>query len=280
MTFSQSWARYQGVRDGWAAFAGAAYDGDYLRSQFDPSRDRATLKPANAMLASEGIAASVLFWTAAGLAEARGASPGGGLAQPSLVEAEEELLAAMAESTGTPGQFRPDLIDVVTAVGERRTKERQIAAVRFVEITHGVTARPGLRSTWKLFYDAAIALDQEQLRELFDALERERIALHDAVAVDPSVLRSGLGPILPVRAAAVNLEVKALGDAFPLEFDLNAATALEWQAMRTVEPEATRRILAERDARPFASLEDFEQRTGIVPSRVGLAATGTAARTQ
>ena len=33
MTFSQTWARYQAVRDTWPAFAGHIYPGDYLRSQ-------------------------------------------------------------------------------------------------------------------------------------------------------------------------------------------------------------------------------------------------------
>ena len=66
------------------------YPGDYLRSQYDPARDRTVLLPANAMIASEGTVASVLFWTSAGLAGNAGATPGGGLLQPGLLDAERD----------------------------------------------------------------------------------------------------------------------------------------------------------------------------------------------
>jgi hypothetical protein len=271
MTFSQTWARYLGVRDAWAAFAAHDYDGDYLRAQLDPSRDRAVLRPANAMLASEGVAASVLFWTAAGLAEAAGARPGEGLLQPGVIDAQEALLRALASASAAAREpFRPDIVDVIAGIGAAGSAERRLAIVRFVEITRGVTARPAFRADWRELYASALALDMGAIGQSFPALERERVALHDAAVKDPAVLRAGLGPVLPVRAPGVLLTLKALGDPFALEFDLNASTRAEWRALPTVEERVMARILTERDTRPFMTVADFEARTGQTLRALGL----------
>jgi hypothetical protein len=268
MTYSQSWARYTGVRDEWAVFGGNDYD--YLRSQFEPSRNRAELKPANAMIASEGVVAAVLFWTAVGLAEADGAKPGGGLQQPAILAAEEVLLGALAAAAdGDAAAFRPDLLDVVAHVGADKSPARRLAAVRAVEITRGVTADASVRPAWREFYGAAVALDQRASAAAFKAMEARRIALQDAAVADAASLRAAVGPVVPVRAPAVLLAIVAFGEPFALEFDLNAATALEWRALK-VEAATMARILAARDSKPFASLADFEQRAGVTAKAVGL----------
>lgn len=270
MTFSQSWARYQAVRDTWPAFAGHVYPGDYLRSQFDPARDRAVLKPASAMLASEGVAASVLFWTSVGLAGHDGAAFGEGLDQPGLLRAEQTLLTALSRLP-VPSGFRPDLIDVVSAVGELGSAERALAVSRFVNVTRGVTARPEIRGKWAAVYDDAVALDFDAATPLFAELDSARDAILGAALADPGTLRRGLGPILPVSAAKVVLELKVLQRKFPLEFDLNAATEAEWLAVGVGA--ATRaRVLAERDRVPFSSVADFESRSGVTLQALGLTA--------
>jgi hypothetical protein len=270
MTLSQSWARYQAVRETWPAFAGHTYPGDYIRSQFDPARDRAVLKPANAMLASEGVGASVLFWTSVGLAGKDGAAFGGGLDQPGLFHAEQVLLRALSALQPAAG-FRPDLIDVVSAVGEAGSPERAMAVSRFVSVTRGVTARPGIRGTWAALYRSAWSLDFDATKPLFAELDAARDAIVEAALIDPATLRQGLGPILPVSAPKVVLELKALQQTFPLEFDLNAATEAEWMA--TGADASTRvRLLAERDRVPFASIVDFEKRAGVTLRSLGLSA--------
>jgi hypothetical protein len=269
MTFSQSWARYQAVRETWPVFAGHVYPGNYLRSQYDPARDRSTLLPANAMLASEGTAAAVLFWTAAGLAGNAGATPGAGLMQPALLEAEQTILRGLSSLGRQPG-YRPDLIDLVTSIGETGSPERAMAIARFVNVTRAVTARADVRARWRSLYGSALALDFAAAKPLFAELDAARDGTIDAALRDPSVLRSQLGPILPVRQEKVLLELKALGETFPLEFDLNAAGEAEWRAAGA-ERAVMETILSERDRSPFKSPADFEERVGRPLTSLGLA---------
>jgi hypothetical protein len=77
--------------------------------------------------------------------------------------------------------------------------------------------------------------------------------------------------VLPVSAAAVLLELKAFGEKFPLEFDLNAAADAEWAAVG-LDAAACARLVAERDRQPFASVADFERRGGRTLASLGLAA--------
>ena len=268
LTFSQSWARYQAVRDTWPAFAGHVYPGDYLRSQFDPARDRATLRPANAMIASEGVAASVLFWTSVSLAEMAGAKFGEGLEQPGIVSAEQVLLRGLATLPGRNG-FRPDLIDLVGAVGATGSPERRTAVTRFVAVTRGITARPDIRSTWANLYRDALRLDVEGTKGPFAALDASREEIVKEALTDASVLRRGVGAIVPVSAPGVLLTLKVFGEPFPLQFDLNAATEAEWQAAG-VGSAVAGRLLAERDRAPFASVADFEKRSGTTLQALGL----------
>jgi hypothetical protein len=74
---------------------------------------------------------------------------------------------------------------------------------------------------------------------------------------------------VPVRQEKVLLELKAVGEKFPLEFDLNAAGEAEWLAAG-VERAAIEKILAERDRLPFASPSDFERRVGLPLASLGL----------
>jgi hypothetical protein len=268
MTFSQSWARYQAVRETWPAFEGHDYPGDYLRSQYDPARDRAVLKPAGAMVASEGVAASALFWISATLADRAGAKPGEGLDQPPIEAAERTLLKAIAALPAKNG-FRPDIVDLVSAIGAPGSPERAAAVSRFVNVTRAVTAKPEVRTKWAALYHDAIGLDIEGSMPLFKELDALRDGVIDAASKDPVVLRAGVGPVLPVRAPKVMLELKALGEKFPLEFDLNAAGDADWLAAGA-DRATSEKIQRERDRAPFASVNDFEKRTGLSLAMLGL----------
>jgi hypothetical protein len=272
MTFSQSWARYQAVRETWPAFEGHLYPGDYLRSQFDPARDRAVLKPAGAMVASEGVVASTLFWISASLADRAGAKPGEGLDQPGLQASEQQLLKALASLPARNG-FRPDIVDMVSAVGTQGSPERAVAISRFVSVTRGVTARPDIRAKWAALYRDGISLDLGDAKALFAELDTVRELVVEAALKDPLTLRSAVGPVVPVRAPKVMLELKALGEKFPLEFDLNAAGDADWLAAG-VERTVADAIERERDRAPFASVGDFEKRTGLSLGKLGLEEIG------
>jgi hypothetical protein len=268
LTFSQSWSRYQAVRDTWPVFEGHVYPGEYLRSQFDPARDRAVLKPANAMIASEGAVASTLFWISATLAGKAGATPCDGLDQPGLLSAEQQLLKAIA-ALPTGNGFRPDIVDLVSAIGAPGSPERSVAITRFVNVTRGVTARPDVRKKWAALYRDGISLDISGSKPVFAELDALRDGVIEAALTDPEVLRKAVGPVLPVRAPRVTLQLKAFGEAFPLEFDLNAAGDADWLAAGADRATGAK-IQRERDRAPFTSVSDFEKRTGIPLAKLRL----------
>jgi hypothetical protein len=273
MNFAQVWSRYQAVRDGLPAFEGHVYAGAYPRSQMDPARDCARLKSPNAMLASEGVVASVFFWTVAGIAAEHGARPAAGFDQPAIIDAEMVLLEALSKlAPPDPGAFRPDVIDVVEAVARGDRHLGDVAISRFVEVTRGVTARPAIRRTWRLLYGAAIMLDLDTARGLIARLDAERAEIVEGARRDTTSLRSGVGPILPVRLRDTTFEMKALGRKLPVEFDLNAMGEAEIGLLQGLDDEGRARLERERERAPFASTSDFTARTGLSLDKLGLAA--------
>ena len=95
MTYAQTFARYQAVRDGVYAFEGSAR-GDYLRVQLDPARDLRTLRDPGSLVANEGFVASVLFATMA--------TGGCGDSLDALVPRYRPLLRALHDAETTKGR--------------------------------------------------------------------------------------------------------------------------------------------------------------------------------
>ncbi len=215
-----------------------------------------------------------------------GARAGEGLDQKGLLAAEQALLQGLAAmkaggaavggaglataAAGSEG-FRPDLIDLVSAIGAPGSSERQLAVSRFVGVTRGVTAAPGIAAKWASLYRAALGLDFESTKPVFSELDAGRAAIAQAALKDPATLRRTVGPVLPVRAPKVRLELKMLGRSFELDFDLNAAGEAEWLAAGA-DSTAIGAILSERDRQPFASIPDFEKRTAKTLKSLGLVA--------
>lgn len=269
LTFSQNWARYHDVRDGLPAFTGPIRPGDYLAYQFDPSRDRSRMKGPQALIASEGVVAAVLFWMTTSAVLEQGIEPGSGLDQPALLEAESALVRAIA-APPADGAYRPDLIDIVAASGEPGSAASSRAIASFLAITRGITARAALGAMWTRLYSHSVTLDATVVGETMKAYQAALEDVGKAAAKDPQSLRAALGPVLPVRAQAVELTIPALGFTFPLEFDLNAASEGELVALPAATPEIRSRILEARVESPFPSIEDFEKRTGTTLKALGL----------
>jgi hypothetical protein len=168
-----------------------------------------------------------------------------------------------------PSGFRPDLVDLVAAIGGPDTPARTLAVSRFVSVTRGVTVQPGIRAQWSALYHDAIGLDFDATKPLFAALDAAREAILQAAWKDPATLRRQVGPVLPVRAPKVRLELKMLGQAFELDFDLNAAGEAEWLAAGA-DRATSDSLLQECDKTPFVSVADFEKRTGRTLKTLGL----------
>lgn len=270
LIFSQNWARYSAVRDTLPVFEGHVYGGGYLRSQYDPARDRARLKTANALVASEGAVASVLFWIVEGGAQAAGARPHAGLDQRGLLDAETRLVRAL-QSAGRDHRGRPvDLCDVVMAHGDPGSAARRDAIERFIGVTRGVTMSPAARRAWRSMYARAIALDVQAARKAVTDLDAVRAAAVQEALRDPARLRALVGPVLPIQLERHKLQLVAFGEPFAAEFDLNAAGAAEL-ALLSDDPSVRAMIEAALDERPFESYADFEARTRLTLAALGAA---------
>jgi hypothetical protein len=107
-----------------------------------------------------------------------------------------------------------------------------------------------------------VDLDINPARALADRIDAMRRDVVEAAVKDLETLRAGVGPLLPVRLTEVKAQLKALGEPFPVEFDLNAMSSAELNVL-TPDRAMRVRVRAERDRQPFASYEDFERRTGV-----------------
>jgi hypothetical protein len=241
MTYAQTFARYQTVRDGLYAFEPAAR-GDYLRVQLDPARDLRTLRDPGSMVASEGFVASVLYQVIAA----------GGCAR--LPARYRELFSALrAAETGAGALDAVPLLDLVVALGAP-------AIDVFLDLSRGVSIDPEAAGLWAQLYDAAIALDLEARDKLIAAIEERRARWRSEAAADPAALARRIGPVVPVVAAGVEVGVALFGPLQPFSFDANAAgpALLGLVPGWTAAHVAT--YLAERDRAPFADAADLTTR--------------------
>src|SRR3970282_479420 len=139
---------------------------------------------------------------------------------------------------------------------------RRGAVEKFVAMTRGTTAKPEMRVHWMALHQAAVDLDINPARAMVDRIDAIRREIVEAAVKDLEVLRAGVGPVLPIRLTEVKAQLKALGEPFPVEFDLNAIGNAELLVL-TPDRSMRVRIRSERDRQPFASYNDFERRTGV-----------------
>ncbi len=245
MTFAQTFARYQAVRDGIYAFETAAR-GDYLRVQLDPARDLRTLRDPGSLVASEGFVAGVVFHAiaAAGCADTLEA----------LVPRYRELLRALqaAETSAGPLDAVP-LLDLVAAAGPA-------AIDAFLDLSRGVTVDPEAAALWARLFDAALAVDVATRNRLIETIDGRRAAWRDQALATPATLARRVGPVVPVVVEKLEIEIKAFGAKNPLVFDANACGAPLLALVPGFTPAAVTGYLAEREHQPFASFDDLVAR--------------------
>ncbi len=242
MTYAQTFARYQAVRDGAFGFE-PALRGDYLRVQLDPARDLRTLRDPGSLVASEGFVASVLFQLIA--------ADGCGDDLAALAPRYRALWQALAtaETSAGPLDAAP-LLDVVAAQGAP-------AIAAFLDLSHGATVDADAAAQWAALYDAALTVDVATRKRLMAESEPRRARwLAEAIA-DPAVLARRLGPVVRVEVAAVRVRLVAFGDAQPLRFDVNAGGAAMLELVPGWDRAAVATILAERRRASFASYADL-----------------------
>jgi hypothetical protein len=249
------------VRDGLTAFQGA---GDYVHAQLDPERQRARLRPAGQMVASEGVVAAALFALASRRALDLGARPTGGLQQPGVLQAELELALALREACDRAGGSA-SIRDLVDAYRRQAPWAAALGRDAWLDVTHDATADPAAASAWQGLYEVSLALDIPAIKRELGATLARRRALRARIDADGAQLWRQLGPVVPVRAGEARFAL--MGDSGGIAFDLNAAGEAELASVPGLAADARRAILDELARRPFESLEDLRAR--IAPRTPG-----------
>lgn len=256
VSFAQSLARHQDVRDNLLAFVSAHTGADYLRAQLDPARDLATLRDANQLLQSEGFVASVFY----GFFQ-HGPSP----SAAELFARVNKVMQAMHDvlSKQTFRADAPWLIEVAQAHARRFPAERQETLSVLLDLSRGMLVDAGAADLWRRHYLAALRQDTDRLD--VDAINAARRRWLDAALVDPGVLGSRLGPQLACTVPTVIVTLPGMDVRAPLAFDLNTAEEGVLRLVPDIADPEVIRWLAERHRTPFASLEDFRARVALRP---------------
>ncbi len=252
LSYSQSFARYAQVRDGAYAFEPAPATADYLRVQLDPARDLRELRNPNALVASEGVVASVLFHFV---------TAGDCTSLSDLVPRYRPLLAAMKTAERTAGPLDPvPLVEVIAALAAAAPPAGADAIDAFLDITHGVTVDADAAEQWRRLFDAAIHLDMVTIKLLQGQLETRRAGWRERAIADPGTLVDRIGPVVMVEVPGTEVGLTMFGKLSPLAFDLNAAGPPMLRLVPGLTEAQLAAITAARAERPFADLADFRSR--------------------
>ncbi|MHC5112141.1 MAG: helix-hairpin-helix domain-containing protein [Planctomycetota bacterium] len=254
-TFSQDLARYQEVRDNNFAFVGAYREPDYLRVQLEKSRDFATLRNANQLLQSEGFYASFFF---AYLMR------GDAVPAPKVLADRQNMMLATLAEVFASQPITPDTPYMLHFV-ETHMRLFPDAAQEVVDVvldlSHGVFVDAEAAKLWREHYLAALRLDLQVVRS--DQIEQARSRWRQAVMKDPNVLYSLLGPQIPCVVSEVKVMLVAFGRAMPLSFDINTVQEGIIRLIPGISDAEVLRWLAERELRPFESVDDFKRRAAL-----------------
>ena len=255
LSFSQTIARYYEVRENNFSFSPAHKGPDYLRVQLEKGRDFATLRNANQLLQCEGFHASFFF----GLLVRGGQAP-----EPELVrERQQKVLAAMAQvlTSGTMSAEDPLLLHFVEAYIDLFPAEAPEVIDVLLDFSHGVFVDGQAAALWREHYLGALRLDLAEANN--QKLEAARSRWCEAVAEDPKVLFTQLGPQLRAEVTGVSVTLVAFGESSPLSFDLNTVEEGVIRLIPGITDTEVEAWIRTRGHEPFADVEDFRKRAGL-----------------
>jgi len=255
-SYAQNVSRYVDVRENIFAFDTAFKGPDYLRVQLEKSRDFASLRNPNQLLASEGFHASFFF-----LFLIRGDQA----PSETVIAARHKRMLGAMQSMGRRVKMEPGvpwLIEFLTDYIQLFPDEKAEVIGAFHDLTHGVFVDPEAAALWRKHYLAALKLDLGALS--INPIRETRKRWLDAVAADVSVLRSRLGPEVPCHVSKVQVKIEAFGDAEPLLFDINTAPEGILRLVPGLPEKSIERWLSVREKKPFASLDELRKEVGPV----------------
>jgi hypothetical protein len=208
--------------------------------------DRCHLKSGDAMMASEGVAATFLYRLL-----------DGGRDRAALAGRYEQLATVLAHLGRWP-QDTPPLIALVRAWGERYPQERQQVTRLFLETTYGATSSAAVRRQAQSLSCLGATGSLQAFLPALKAYRATMDRLVDAVTAGRAALDGALHRPLWLADPSIRIPAQlwAKRSTLPLVVDLNTAdeSALEW--LFAGNRALAQAIVAERRKKGFDSLDD------------------------
>lgn len=250
--------RIEGVRRNWfvqAQLVPPGSDAEALsRANESTAFDMARLKNGQQMLASEGVIATLFH---------RWLVPGEG-SDEAIADRYSRLFRSLAGSTSWPA-LQPDspvFLDVVdhycADVPDDCARVRGIV----LDTTYGATADPSLARNTEAMAERGRIGDMAGYVERLKQVRTQMKALHERVAVQPSLLRAALGPdVWLMGHTAVRLPGMPSQE---VPVNLNTAEAEALRSLPGIDAAAAERALrSRREQGAFRDLPDFVARSGV-----------------
>lgn len=218
-----------------------------------PPDDRCRLKSGDAMMASEGVAATFLYRLL-----------DRGQDRAALVGRYEQLATVLARLGRWP-QDTPPLIALVLAWGERYPQERQQVTRLFLETTYGATSSVAMRRQAQALSCLGAAGSMQAFVPALKAYRAAMDRLVEAVTAGRVALDGALHRPLWLADPAIRIPAQlwATHATLPLVVNINTASepALEW--LFAGDRTLAQAIVAERRKKGFDSLDDAIARVGM-----------------
>ncbi len=253
-TFAQSRGRYYDVRENAFVFESAWKGPDYLRVQLEKSRDYASLRNPNQLLQSEGFYASFFF----GLLMRGTTVPD----WEAVEQRQDEILSVLAHVlSAEESPETPYLLDFISAYREIHPESYEEVLQVFLDLTHGVFVDPQAGELWREHYLAALSLDLEKLN--LQGVNQKRQEWQRAVEAEPDLIYSRIGPQISCSIPGTEVHMPALGTTETVYFDVNTVQEGILKLIPGIGEDDIANWIRLREEKPYASIQDFRERTGI-----------------
>jgi len=129
------------------------------------------------------------------------------------------------------------------------------------DLSHGVFVDPAARLQWRDHYLAALQLDRSHLN--VEAITAARKRWREQVVAEPRALLSRVGPQLACTVPSRKINIAIFGEPSPVRFDINTAPPGILRLIPGIQEDEVTRWIAERDRKPFQSVDDFRSRVHL-----------------
>lgn len=227
----------------------------WLKSETSSSADLCHVKSANAMMASEGVAATFFFRLLDGGPEGQ-----------AIDHRYQQLIAVLAQMREWPKSA--PLVTLVNRWGELYPGEKGVVTRLFLDTTYGATASVAAREEGERLSCLGAQGNLDAFAPALKAYRSTLAALSEQVTKGQTALDAGLGPELWLADPDIRIPAQPWSKErdLPLVLDLNAATEPAL-ALLLNDDDLAGKLVDARNGVAFASLDDAVRRAGLSPAQ-------------